>query len=372
MVWTFIFLLLFSCSTPYFRESAELMHEQQFEAATAHLTKADLPYQRTNEAPLLLLSRAQVHFHQGNDLKSAHDFEKALDATDYYRQLSAIEMTGQILMHDGLGAYVPPPFEVALARFYQALSWLHLDEEGNAAATLLYLENREGQNPLTTYLLATLLERRGDFSNARILYSRLSQTSASPTLLMVHHRGKAPTKLSKTAPASIVSCALVEKLLQTQNIRPALSSLRGIPVPALSSHHRPKPAPIFVNSQRVAPTLTYDVAQAAQQAVDDEMPTLAAKAAARMLLRRGVVAATKREYQPLADVAMLISNLATEADTRSWASLPACIDVYAVNLPLGEHLLQVDNQEVIISIGPKKIVVVEIFQPTDHNTHLRR
>jgi uncharacterized protein len=371
MLWPLLLLLLFSCAAPYYRQSADLMREGQFDAACLPLAKADLPYTDSNEAPLLLLSRAMVHFQQGNDFSAAQDFEKALDAIDYYSQTSSPEVAGQLLVHDGLGAYLPPPFEIGLARFYQALAFLHQDLEDSAAATLYYLENHSGQNPLTTYLLANLLEKRGDVSNARILYSRLLLNPSKPSLLIIYHRGKAPVKFSETAPISIVSSALVEKLLQSHNIRPAISSLSGIPVPVLTHHYLPRQAPLFLNDQTVLPTLTYDVAKAAKDSLENEMPLIAAKAAARLLIRRGIIASTQEHYQPLVDAAVLIANVATRADTRSWASLPAQIDLYALDLAPGEHLLRAGNQEVILSIPPKKIVVVEVFQPSSDNACLR-
>ena len=153
------------------------------------------------------------------------------------------------------------------------------------------------------------------------------------------------------------------------NIRPAFSTLRGIPVPALHKPHLPKRTPLFINNDPYPPTLSYDVAEAAKTSLEKEMPLIASKAAARLLIRRGIVAGTKENYQPLVDAAVLISNIVTQADTRSFASLPASIDLYALNLAPGEHLLSLGNQEVIITLPLKKFVVVEIFQPSEDNMY---
>lgn len=369
MIYICLFFLLFSCSAHYYRDAAVQLREGRFEEAEKNLAKADLHYTQTNEAALFLLSRAMVYFQSGQHDKSHQEFEKAFDAIDYYQQKSAVEITGQTLLQDDIGAYVPPFFEVTLARFYQALSFLHQGQEDNAAATVYYLENHlspTDQNPLTSYLLAALFQRRGDNSNAKILCSRLKLEPPKGNVFFIHHRGMAPQKKSRMAKASIVSAVLLEKILQVNDIRPALSTLTGVPIPVLYNTTRPTWT-LKIDRELHQPTLVYDVARAAEDHLEKEMPWTAARAAARILLRRGVVASTKKDYQPLVDMAMLISNAVTQADTRSWAMLPSCIDLYHLDLKPGEHQIQIGRQSRIITIKPKELTIIEIFQPTSEN-----
>lgn len=369
MIYLCLFFLFFSCSAPYYRDAALQLRNGRFEEAEKNLAQADLHYTQTHEAALFLLSRAMVYFQTGQHGKSCSDFEKAFDAIDYYQQESAVEIAGQTLFQDDIGAYVPPVFEHSLARFYQALSFLHQGQEENAAATVHYLENHlspADQNPLTSYLLAALFQRRGDASNAKILCSRLQVQPPEGNVLLIHHRGAAPQKKSHMAPSSIVSAFLLEQMLQTAHVRPSLSTLTGVPVPVLVNTTRPT-GTLRIDHQLRQPTLIYDVAHAAETHLEKEMPWTAARAAARILLRRGVVASTKKDYQPLVDIAMLISNAATQADIRSWAMLPSCIDLYHLDLEPGEHQVQVGRQCHTIKIQPKGLTLVEIFQPTTEN-----
>ncbi len=342
------------------------LQEGRFEEAEKNLSKADQHYTASNEASLLLLARAMVYFQSGQLDKSSQDFEKALDAIDYYKQTSLPEITGQTLIQDDIAAYVPPPFEESLARFYLALVFLHQRQEDNAAATIYYLENYSQQNPLTTYLLATLFQRRGDASNARVLYSRLQMEPPKGNILLVHHRGVAPQKRTEMAKTSIVSAAILETILQIKDVKPALSTLTGIPIPVLFNTVRP-PSILKVDHHSQSPIISYDIAKAARAHLDQEMPWTAARAAARLLIRRGLVAATKKDYQPLMDIAMLISNIATQADTRSWTMLPSCIDLYHLNLEPGQHQVQVGKQTVTFTVKPKDLTIVEIFQPSSNN-----
>lgn len=355
MIYFCLLLLLCSCSH-YYQDAATQLRNGRFEEAEKKLSKVDAA---SNEAALLLLSRAMVYFQSGNFQKSSCDFEKALDAIDYYKQISIPEIAGQTLIQDDIAAYVPPPFEESLARFYQALAFLHLGQEDNAAATLYYLENHLEQTPLTTYLLATLFQRRGD-SNARVLCSRLKVEAPKGNVLLVHHRGVAPQKKTEIAPISVVSAALVERILETKDVKPALSTLVGVPIPTLVNTKRP------TNILKVdrPPIVSFDIARAAENHLEKEMPWTAARAAARLLIRRGLVAATKEKVQPFVDFAMLISNLATQADTRSWATLPSCIDLYHLDLKPGQHRVQVGKQTVTITVKEKDLTIVEIFQPS--------
>lgn len=355
MIYFCLLLLLCSCSH-YYQDAATQLRNGRFEEAEKKLSNADTA---SNEAALLLLSRAMVYFQSGNFQKSSHDFEKALDAIDYYKQVSIPEIAGQTLIQDTIAAYVPPPFEESLARFYQALAFLHLDQEDNAAATLYYLENHAEQNPLTTYLLATLFQKRGD-SNARVLCCRLKLEAPKGNVLLVHHRGSAPQKKTEIAPISVVSAALVERILQTQDVKPALSTLAGIPIPTLVNTKRPTNI-LKVNQP---PIVSFDIARAAENHLEKKMPWTAARAAARLLIRRGLVAASKEKVQPFVDFAMLISNLATQPDTRSWTTLPSCIDLYHLDLKPGQHQVHVGKQTMTITVKEKGLTIVEIFQPT--------
>ena len=363
MIYLCLLLLLFSCSAPYYQDAAAQLREGRFVEAEKNLSKVDTD---SNEAALILLSRAMVYFQSGQLNKSTRDFEKALDVIDYYKQSSLPEIAGQTLIQDSIAAYVPPPFEESLARFYQALAFLHQGQEDNAAATVYYLESHSGQNPLTTYLLATLFQRRGDISNARVLYSRLKLDAPAGNVLLVHHRGMAPQKRTEIAKSSMVSAAILETILQIKDVKPALSTLTGIPIPALVNKVRPTSI-LKIDHHSQSPTISYDIAKAAEAQLDQDMPWTAARSAARLLIRRGLVASTKENYQPLMDIAMLISNLATQADTRSWTLLPSCIDLYHLNLDPGPHQVQIGKQKVAINIKPKGLTIIEIFQPSSDN-----
>jgi len=196
-----------------------------------------------------------------------------------------------------------------------------------------------------------------------VLFSRLQIDPPKGTVLLVHHRGMAPQKKTELAPVSIVSAALVETLLQTTNLKPAISSLTGIPIPVLQTIPRPTSI-LSLDRKSQAPTVSFDIDTAAEKHLDQELPWTAARAAARLLVRRGLVASTKEKAQPFVDFAMLISNIATRADTRSWAMLPSCIDLYHLDLEPGIHQVQVGKQSINVAVKENGLTILEIFQPS--------
>ncbi len=369
MIYICLFLLLFSCSEHYARDATTQLREGRFQDAEKKLSTADLHYTKSNDSALFLLSRAMVYFQSSQYDKCTQDFNKAFDAVDYYKRQSVPEIAGQTLIQDDIGAYVPPRFEESLARFYQALALLHEGQEDNARATVHYLENHvhpDDQNPLTTYLLAALFERCGDSSNARVLASRLHVEKTKGNVLIIHHLGASPQKKSQIAKSSIVSTAILEKILKVNDVKPALSTLAGVPIPILQNTTRPT-CRLKIKDRLQNPTVSFDIARAAESHLDKEMPWTAARAAARILIRRGLVASTKDNYKPLVDIAMLISNIATKADTRSWTMLPSCIDLYHLDLEPGKHKIQAGRQSITITVKPKGLTIIDVFQPSSEN-----
>jgi tetratricopeptide (TPR) repeat protein len=346
MVFFFLLFLLVSCGQ-HVRSTAS------FDYARGELLKAEEKLEKSSYPDTLDLAMARL---AQNKLDLAlNDFGKAIDAMDYFRKATPEELTATVVWKDSAAAYMAPPFEQTLARFYYAMTFLQKGDENNAAANLLYLHNHDQGIPLTSYLLALLFERRGDSSNADILYklaAREAQPTSNTTLLVVCHKGNVPYRISYIAPVSIVSAAALELLLGVADIKPALSSLTGVAVPKLIDRPASKPSP-----SSLTPTVIYNVHDAAHAHLKEKMPEIAVRAAARMLLRRGV-AATHRA----ADLSMLALNLATDADTRSWATLPYQIELTRLDLEPGDHTITLDGKSYSVHLRPGELRCLQIFQ----------
>jgi hypothetical protein len=416
-VLAFLFLLCLctSCSTailgqrgPYLRDyhTGALCQAEEKVEALACETKVAKNFKCSKEASWVLLDRATLRFAMGKTEEAIHDYSCALEALDYYDQTLPNEQCAQVLLQDETAAYQADDFEQVLARVYFALALLHQGDENNAYALLRQAEEYQQEkrqfyakvpftrhyrltdNSLSKYLFALLLERRGDFSNAAILYKQTSEllpcannvpfqpteSSQQATLLVICHNGNAPYKISATSPASVASACALEIILATQRIDPAWSTLMGIPVPALRAWPGSSPLPTFAQVDCVQSPLRpfYSVNQVAAEQLQQKIPVIVARGVARLLLRRSTVEYANRQdpcLGMLVDLTMLVVNDQTRADTRSWTTLPAEIDVTRFDVEPGTHRLTLQvNEEPTqdirtynLSLKARDLCVVHIF-----------
>jgi uncharacterized protein len=408
-----IFTLLFSttyCNGDVLSQRGSYLkpyHLGQFELAEfniTQITQKELPknnYTKSNEASWLLLDRATLRFAMGNVCEALEDYRLAIESLEYYDYIQNLDGVKQILFQDEASAYIAPDFEQLLARLYFSFALLHKGDRSNAFALLRnaeeFLQKKEhyykkfpfskeyrmADNALIRYLFAVLLEKKGDISNANILYEKLQQEpvtkSNQATVLVVCHNGNSPYKISATSPASVASALAIEFFLSTQRIDPAWSSLTGIPIPALSQWPLSAPQPIYasVGNQRQLLYPFYNVIEAAYFDLEQQKPVIVAKGVARLLLRRTAVGYVQKQNQflgLLTDIGMYVANANTRADTRSWTTLPAIIDLTRFDVESGEHELNLElpslspysqnNGAYKLILKPNDLCIVHIF-----NTH---
>lgn len=332
-------------------------------------------YQSSNDAVWLLLDRATTRFIMNDIEGSIDDFRLAVEALDYYNQGSPSESLSKVLLQDELGAYACDDFEQVLARVYFALALFQNGDDNNAFALLrqaeevqqkkkeIYKTDRLAEyytlveNPLAKYIMALFLEKRGDISNAEILYRQASALNGceyslnagrdQATVLVIGHNGNAPYKVSGTTDASVASAAALEILLACHNIDPAYSSLTGIPIPILLQKYGSNPVPlcVFLDKEKKDLIPFYDITSTAYDQLEKQMPLIAARGVARFLIRRSAVAYAQKQDPCLGtfvDIAVLIANANTKADTRSWSTLPARIDLARFDLEPGCHTFSME------------------------------
>jgi hypothetical protein len=363
-------------------------------------------YQRSQNATWLLLDRATVRFANGATIDAVEDYKTSIEALDYYNQDSPTETLAQFVLEDSVGAYQGAGFEQVLARVYFALALLQEGDLNNAGAILRQGEELQQQlretyaktffmrdfiltdNALGKYLFAAILEKKGDFSNANILYKQSSdlagynlvptRQSNSATVLIICHNGNVPRKVSETVDASVASAAVVEYLLAANGIRPAYSNLAGIPAPNLFQSLASQPVPVNSCLDGIQTPLQpiYDVSNTAYITLQQELPIIVARGVARLAIRRTAVAYAQEQdpcFGAILDIGMLIANAATQADIRAWSTLPSRIDLARYDISAGEHTVSINigsqypgafSREVInqkIRLQPNDLCVINVF-----------
>lgn len=346
------------------------------------LVEKEIPdnnYTKSSEASWILLDRATTRFAMGKVDEAIQDYASAIESLDFYNKDLATEQAAKILLQDEKGAYQADDFEQILARVYFALALIHQGDESNAYALLRQAEEIQQEkralysklpftrhyslsdNGLSKYLFALLLEKRGDKGNASILYEEASQLippeafesqklKHQASVLIICHNGNAPYKVSTTAPASVASAAALEILLAVNHNRPALSTMMGIPVPALRQWPFSNPTPTYAQMDGINKPLLpfYSVSKMATEELKQKIPVIAARGVARLAVRRAAVGYLQRQdpgLGALADLTMCVVNCNTRADTRSWTTLPAFLDVARFNVEPGCHDVQIKIYE---------------------------
>lgn len=335
----FLSVLSFACTSPYHiqREYLPKYQSGKFYEAESNLKKIihkEIPggsYRRSNNAVWYLLNLATIEFARGNVHEAIKTYHLAEDAIDYYSQPSSLDLTTELLLEDPCSAFSLTPKEQVLAKIYFALALIQNNDLVNAEAVLRGAKEKLPFNPLCDYLLAHLLALRGDYSNATILYKKISLSKDSKVIVLCHN-GNVPIKKSSMAPASDASLVALELLLHNDKRPIALSSLPGISVPILIEHPANYPKHITVQIGKECKSLKtiYSVAKDAKEALNKERGTIIARGVARYLIRRSAILAANEHSESLGtyvDLGCLIANAMTEADTRSWETLPYSIDL---------------------------------------------
>lgn len=364
-------------------------------------------YRRSNDAVWLLLDRATTRFAMGDAEGAIQDYNHALEAIDYYSQDSSVECFSKLLLEDDAAAYPGEDYEQILARVYFALALLHQGDNSNAYALLRQAEEvqqkkrelyrrieftRDYQlvdNAVAKYLMAAISENRGDTSNARILYRQTADLlgtnpenlgsapadSENATVLIICHNGNAPFKISTTSTASVASAIALECILCSQKIDPAWSSMTGIPVPEFVQVCGGESRPTIAKIDGAEKPLNclYDVGATAYYQLHQKMPVIVARGVARFLIRRAAVGCARNQdpgFGAFVDIGMLIANLNTKADTRSWTTLPNTIDLARFDLKTGTHTLEIQSMvphcppftdRYTISLKPHDFCIINVF-----------
>ncbi len=374
--------------------------------------ESELPcgdYRKSKDSVWLLLDRGTSRFVMGNYEGAISDYNLAIEAIDYYGQQLMAESVEQLLLQDDLKAYCGEDYEQILARVYLALALIHNGDYNNAGAILRQAEELQQRkreeyassqltedyelidNSLAKYLFAVLLEKNGDLSNASILYEqarnlvedcqidrdlenlRSAKSQYGPknaTLLVICHNGNVPIKVSEISDASLISTVALEFFLASQGIEPAISCIEGVATPALKNVQGGAPIPTFITidgvEKRLAPW--FDVGFAAKEQLKQKIPVIAARAAARYLIRRSAVAYLKDKDETLgavADLGVWIANNQTKADTRSWSTLPDLIELSRFELTPGAHSLALrtggSSKKALLNLKEGDLCIVHIF-----------
>lgn len=341
---------------------------------------------RRNPSSVWYLLFGALSSHASADFEQAIPFyDKSLQAIDFYSQDSTIENIQTLLLDDRHSAYSGDIFEQLLARLYFSMALEHSGRHDDSAALLRQHENtldvkREHfkkipflshlqvqSDAVAKYLLACHLEHQGDSSNAKILFSQVEQlTKASfitndlekvgnrgeqAWLVVVVHRGRLAPKINTYSVGAIASMSALEKFMQNRRIDPAWSTLTGLAIPGykIRVHDEGPSIQIEIDKMDYYPSPFFNITETACSELNQRLPVIAARALARQIIRQGVARKYLSKDESATGVSsdffLLLANINTRADVRSWAILPSSLECFRIDLEPGFHHMHITPRE---------------------------
>ncbi len=367
---------------------------------------------------LLLLDKAMTQLALGRPEVAIELLRKARDQLDGHESKTAKEFFASVLTDDMARSYAGADYELILVRVMLCLCDLlvHSSQtEGDAYAYALQIGEKQqrivesplgedlGYKPrqeyrrvgIGAYLQGIILEATGARDGAARAYERcLSYEPGLGIAEEAHRRAKegryaapgegvlhvfylaGPGPFYTTGQSPPTDLALriaqIAAALVTDSYVPLMQT--EVPVPVLAVHVPGVPQlEVTAYGRKAATETLLDVNMVAGQQLEKMMPLIIARAVIRRAVKATITTASSEAVKSrnrnstgdAAELGFALANLiwtATErADTRSWSSLPAHIQVARIPLPAGVHAVRLGGEveaDVRITAGRDAYAVV--------------
>ncbi len=252
-----------------------------------------------------------------------------------------------------------------------------------------HLVNSSFVNPYLYYLAGLVQEIEGDYSNAYVSYRKAVQSApgnhtvqdAVMELAYEVDRGElrkyenrfkrkyiGPLKESEGELIVLFEQGFVPMKEEVIIPFPTGYGITTLAFPVYNDREiRPIPLKIYdVDRKLVGKTDTVCNVQAmAYKALREKMAITVVRSLLRVAGKVALQYQASKEMGALGEFISSIWNIVSEhADTRSWATLPANVQVFRTRMPVGKHrLLTNDNKEILLDIkkGRKTLVLVNMM-----------
>jgi hypothetical protein len=395
-----------------FRKTEHDLAAQKYDAALSDL-KSD---SSSKDRVLYYLNKGMILRMERNFTASNIAFELAKKDIDSLYATSVTESVLSVTVNDTTVSYSGADYERMLLHSYMSLNYLELGQPDSARVESLqidealrsYKEKHPGtkfsDDAFALYLTGMIYEDMGEYSDAMISYRsaytaykhtpggviplelqtdllRMSQQQGLTNELQQYETefNAAPSVHSEQGElVFILSNGLVSMKHERSMIVPALNSgtLVRISLPfyreALNGNNVAS-ARITVGNQQSTTELVDNIDSVARKNLDEHMPAIIARSAARAVVKTEAVSVVERNamnnggnnssFDILGALALQVAAIATEqADTRSWLTLPSNIQMARLQLPAGKHTVTIDfldrNQNVV-STRNEEVTITE-------------
>lgn len=343
-----------------------------------------------NETLLYLLDKAMLQRMQHDFAASNQSLEQAKQIIQTYSAVSISEQSAAFIINDTTRTYTGSPLEQVMLHVYAALNYLELGDHDAARVEALQVEIRLRQlmqnspesalsvDPFARYLSGMIFEDLGEYSDAMIAYRKAYEAYQAHEklyaltipdylkhdLLRMAHKVGLKNEYAKLRskfglPRQAYSnpghdegevvllfhngLAPIKREHSVATVDPGSGRLIRVSLPYYQNRHQPITTARIKTSGLLTHTQPVEaIDEIAEQTLQVYMPAITARAVARAVLKYNM----SREAGKQNDVAGLLVNivgvLTERADTRSWLSLPANIQMARLQLPAGTHTLSIE------------------------------
>ena len=316
-------------------------------------------------------------------------FEKAKKRIDALYGVSISEQLGAVTVNDSLRQYKGDRYEQVLLHAYMAMNYLELGQPDAARVEMQQADvkmrewgEQPDEDPFVRYLSGIIYEMLGEPDQALVAYRQAAKRYADAA-------SKQPVAVPRQLKLDLLRLLRAEGLkdefattLQEFELRaddlPQAGRGEGEVVVILSNglapvraenaiqtfaaeienmvrialpvYRQPK-APLMQARATTPAASTHgfetveDVDALARRALEDDMPVILARAIARAVIKHKTQHKAEKKGGALAGFLTTVTNLVTEqADTRSWTTLPAEIQISRFRLPAGDHTIAIEMQ----------------------------
>ena len=351
-----IFLLVNGCATPGLPGSRNLFYKGDLEEAEARVESVRRA--RGRNRVLFLMERGLIYHTNDRYEKSNRDLLEAARQLETLETVKVAEQTGSFFSNDLLLTYRGEPFERVLIHTYSALNFLKLRKWENALVeckmALKELERSpfSYSQPFTNYLAGVSYEIMDEYDDARIEYEKVLK--ARPDIPFLKHdiervlagrkssgRGELICfiqigKSSIKVPFEVFVPPDKRFVLPEYRSRNYLCRRAVVAVEPVCSLTVPScGGQMSVSSESY---LLTDLESVAGKVMKERMEKEIAREVARLAAKERISREVERESSELAgDITRIGFMLLESADTRSWQTLPAKLEVARLSLEPGTY-----------------------------------
>lgn len=365
--------------------------------------------EREQDRDVLKLERAMVELAEGNPRQAERTLREVRDSFDFLEQKDIGESILASFKDDNTLAYSGEDYEKVLVRCFLALSSLMHDGIDAEAYALQVADKQrqiiqagtddDGNNPklayqqvaLGAYIQGALKEAtHKDYDEAeraiqlvaswepqfkfadddlkRVQEGRHSEKGHG-VLYVFGLIGEGPYKEQRAEVPTSNALLIADRILSATNKHSLPPTIAPIKVPVVvRSPNRITGLSVRVDGKEAGSTATItDIGRMALEQYEAVFPQIMARAVVRRIVKKGSIYAAKELADvdnPLAELAFDAVGTAWEAseaaDTRCWGLLPDQIQVLRIELPAGEHsidLRPLSGQKVYGETATRRVLI---------------